>query len=171
MVHEAADRVQRGLNFAIVDEVDSILIDEARTPLIISGQAEDHTDMYLAMNRVVPLLTVQAGEADPHTGEGITKPGDFTIDEKSHQVFLTELGHENAEKILFNLGLIAEGASLYDPANISLMHHLYAALRANHLYHRDQHYVVQQGEIVIVDEFTGRLMTGRRWSDCLHQAV
>jgi preprotein translocase subunit SecA len=171
MVHEAADRVQRGLSFAIVDEVDSILIDEARTPLIISGQAEDHTDMYLAMNRVVPLLTVQEGEADPHTGEGITKPGDFTIDEKSHQVFLTELGHENAEKILFNLGLIAEGASLYDPANISLMHHLYAALRANHLYHRDQHYVVQQGEIVIVDEFTGRLMTGRRWSDGLHQAV
>jgi len=171
MVHEVGDRVQRGLNFAIVDEVDSILIDEARTPLIISGQAEDHTDMYLAMNKVVPLMTKQEGEADPHTGEGITKPGDFTIDEKSHQVFLTEGGHENAERILSGLGLIAEGASLYDPANITLMHHLYAALRANHLYHRDQHYVVQQGEIVIVDEFTGRLMTGRRWSDGLHQAV
>jgi preprotein translocase subunit SecA len=171
MVYEVADRVQRGLNYAIVDEVDSILIDEARTPLIISGQAEDHTDMYLAMNKVVPMMTRQEGEADPITGEGVTKPGDFTLDEKSHQVFLTERGHENAERILFNLGLIAEGASLYDPANISLVHHLYAALRANHLYHRDQHYVVQQGEIVIVDEFTGRLMTGRRWSDGLHQAV
>lgn len=171
MVYEVADRVQRGLNYAIVDEVDSILIDEARTPLIISGQAEDHTEMYIAMNRVVPLLTRQEGEADPRTGEGVTKPGDFTVDEKSHQVFLTEQGHENAERILFNLGLIAEGASLYDPANISLMHHLYAALRANRIYHRDQHYVVQNGEVVIVDEFTGRLMSGRRWSDGLHQAV
>ncbi len=171
MVYEAADRVQRGLNYAIVDEVDSILIDEARTPLIISGQAEDHTDMYLAMNKVVPLLERQEGEADPITGEGVIKPGDFTVDEKSHQVFLTERGHENAERILFGLGLIPEGASLYDPANISLVHHLYAALRANHLFHRDQHYVVQEGEIVIVDEFTGRLMTGRRWSDGLHQAV
>ena len=175
MVYEVADRVQRGLNFAIVDEVDSILIDEARTPLIISGQAEDHTDMYLAINQVVPSLTKQEGEADPRTGEGVTKPGDFTLDEKTHQVFLTEQGHENAEVILFNLGLIPEGATLYDPANISLVHHLYAALRANHIYHRDQHYVVQDGEsgkeIVIVDEFTGRLMTGRRWSDGLHQAV
>ncbi len=171
MVYEVADRVQRGLNYAIVDEVDSILIDEARTPLIISGQAEDHTEMYLAMNKVVPMLTRQEGEADPRTGEGVTKPGDFTIDEKSHQVFLTEQGHENAERLLFNLGLIAEGATLYDPANISLMHHLYAALRANLLYHRDQHYVVQDGEVVIVDEFTGRLMSGRRWSDGLHQAV
>jgi len=171
MVYEIADRVQRGLNYAIVDEVDSILIDEARTPLIISGQAEDHTEMYLAMNKVVPLLTRQEGEADPRTGEGVTKPGDFTIDEKTHQVFLTEQGHESAERILFNLGLIAESATLYDPANISLMHHLYAALRANLLYHRDQHYVVQDGEVVIVDEFTGRLMSGRRWSDGLHQAV
>jgi len=171
MVYEVADRVQRGLNYAIVDEVDSILIDEARTPLIISGQAEDHTEMYLAMNKVVPLLTRQEGEADPRTGEGVTKPGDFTIDEKTHQVFLTEQGHESAERLLFNLGLIAEGATLYDPANISLMHHLYAALRANLLYHRDQHYVVQDGEVVIVDEFTGRLMSGRRWSDGLHQAV
>ncbi|HXE50796.1 MAG TPA: DEAD/DEAH box helicase, partial [Ramlibacter sp.] len=171
MVYEVADRVQRRLTYAIVDEVDSILIDEARTPLIISGQAEDHTDLYVAINRVVPLLTRQEGEADPRTGEGIIKPGDFTVDEKTHQVFLTEQGHENAERILFNLGLIPEGATLYDPANITLMHHLYAALRANHLYHRDQHYVVQDGEVIIVDEFTGRLMSGRRWSEGLHQAV
>jgi preprotein translocase subunit SecA len=171
MVHEVGDRVQRGLNYAIVDEVDSILIDEARTPLIISGQAEDHTAMYLAINKAVPGLVRQEGEADPRTGEGVTKPGDFTLDEKSHQVFLTEQGHESAERIFAEMGLIPEGSSLYDPANITLMHHLYAALRANHLYHRDQHYVVQQGEIVIVDEFTGRLMTGRRWSDGLHQAV
>ena len=175
MVYEVADRVQRGLNYAIVDEVDSILIDEARTPLIISGQAEDHTSLYVAINKIVPMLSRQEGEADPRTGEGVTKPGDFTLDEKSQQVFLTEQGHESAEKILYGLNLIPEGATLYDPANITLMHHLYAALRANHLYHRDQHYVVQNGEsggeIVIVDEFTGRLMTGRRWSDGLHQAV
>ena len=171
MVYEAADRVQRKLNYAIVDEVDSILIDEARTPLIISGQAEDHTELYVAINRIVPALTRQVGEEDPRTGEGIITPGDFTVDEKSHQVFMTEQGHENAERILSANGLLAEGASLYDPANISLMHHLYAALRANHLYHRDQHYVVQDGEITIVDEFTGRLMSGRRWSDGLHQAV
>src|SRR5512133_793098 len=171
MVYEGADRVQRGLNYAIVDEVDSILIDEARTPLIISGQAEDQTDLYLAIKKVVPLLQRQEGEEDIRTGEGVTKPGDFTVDEKTHQVFLTEQGHENAERILFNLGLIPEGATLYAPANIALMHHLNAALRANHLYHRDQHYVVQEGEVVIVDEFTGRLMSGRRWSDGLHQAV
>jgi len=171
MVYEPADRVQRKLNYAIVDEVDSILIDEARTPLIISGQAEDHTELYIAINKVVPLLTRQIGEEDPRTGEGIITPGDFTVDEKSHQVFMTEQGHENAERILTAQGLLAEGASLYDPSNISLMHHLYAALRANHLYHRDQHYVIQNGEVVIVDEFTGRLMAGRRWSDGLHQAV
>jgi preprotein translocase subunit SecA len=171
MVYEASDRVQRPLNYAIIDEVDSILIDEARTPLIISGQAEDHTATYLSMKQVVPLLTRQEGEADPRTGEGIITPGDFTVDEKSHQVFLTEDGHEKAEAVLAQMGLIPEGASLYDPANITLMHHLNAALRAQHLYHRDQHYVVQEGEIVIVDEFTGRLMTGRRWSDGLHQAV
>ena len=171
MVYEAADRVQRGLNFAIIDEVDSILIDEARTPLIISGQAEDHTDLYLAINKAAPQLLRQEGEEDTRTGEGVTKPGDFTVDEKSHQVFLTEQGHETAERIFAELGLIPAGSSLYDPANITLMHHLYAALRANHLFHRDQHYVVQNGEIVIVDEFTGRLMTGRRWSDGLHQAV
>ena len=175
MVYETQDRVQRKLNYAIVDEVDSILIDEARTPLIISGQAEDHTALYIAMNAVVPTLTRQEGEADPRTGLGITKPGDFTADEKTHQVYLTEQGHETAERILAERGLIPEGTSLYDPANISLMHHLNAALRAHHMYHRDQHYVVQQTdsgpEIVIVDEFTGRLMSGRRWSDGLHQAV
>ena len=171
MVYESGDRVQRVLNYAIVDEVDSILIDEARTPLIISGQAEDHTAMYVAMNKIVPNLVRQEGEADPRTGEGVTKPGDFTVDEKSHQVFLTDQGYEAAERLLGHAGMIAEGASLYDPANITLVHHLYAALRANNLYHRDQHYVVQNGEIVIVDEFTGRLMAGRRWSDGLHQAV
>ncbi|HEY6087061.1 MAG TPA: preprotein translocase subunit SecA [Burkholderiaceae bacterium] len=171
MVYEVADRTQRGLNFAIVDEVDSILIDEARTPLIISGQAEDHTEMYVRINAVIPQLTKQIGELDLRTGEGVIEPGDFTVDEKGHQVFLTEQGHENAERILGEAGLLAEGASLYDPANITLMHHVYAALRAKHLYNRDQHYVVQNGEVVIVDEFTGRLMTGRRWSDGLHQAV
>jgi preprotein translocase subunit SecA len=171
MVYEAKDRVQRGLNFAIVDEVDSILIDEARTPLIISGQAEDHTELYIAINTVVPALKRQEGELDLRTGEGVITPGDFTVDEKAQQIVLTEDGHESAEKLLAGLGLIPVGSSLYDPANITLMHHLYAALRANHLFHRDQHYVVQEGEIVIVDEFTGRLMTGRRWSDGLHQAV
>ena len=171
MVYEVKDRVQRGLNFAIVDEVDSILIDEARTPLIISGQAEDHTAMYVAINQVIPSLSRQEGELDPRTGEGVITPGDFTLDEKTQQVFLTEQGHESAELLLSNLGLIPAESSLYDPANIALMHHVYAALRANHLYHLDQHYVVQEGEIVIVDEFTGRLMTGRRWSDGLHQAV
>jgi preprotein translocase subunit SecA len=171
MVYEPGDRVQRGLHYAIVDEVDSILIDEARTPLIISGQAEDHTELYRSLHQIVPMLTRQEGEADPRTGEGVIKAGDFTVDEKSHQVFLTEQGHENAERILAGMGLIPQGATLYDPANIQLLHHLYAALRAQHLYHRDQHYVVQGGEVVIVDEFTGRLMSGRRWSEGLHQAV
>jgi preprotein translocase subunit SecA len=154
-----------------VDEVDSILIDEARTPLIISGQAEDHTPMYVAVNQLVPRLVRQEGEEDPRTGEGVTKPGDFTVDEKAHQVHLTERGHENAEALLSQAGLLPEGASLYDPSNIVLMHQLVTALKAHHLFHRDQHYVVQNGEIVIVDEFTGRLMAGRRWSDGLHQAV
>ncbi len=171
MVYDKADRVQRALNYAIVDEVDSILIDEARTPLIISGQADDNTAMYQTINKLAPQLVRQEGEADPRTGEGVTKPGDFTVDEKSHQVFLTEDGHEKAESILAAAGLLPEGASLYDPSNIALVHHLYAALRAYHIYHRDQHYVVQNGEVVIVDEFTGRLMSGRRWSDGLHQAV
>jgi preprotein translocase subunit SecA len=171
MVQDAADRVARGLSYAIVDEVDSILIDEARTPLIISGQAEDHTELYVRINAVVPRLKKQIGELDLRTGEGVIEPGDFTVDEKSHQVYLTEEGHENAERLLAEAGMLAEGASLYDPANITLMHHVYAALRAKHLYNRDQHYVVQNGEVIIVDEFTGRLMTGRRWSDGLHQAV
>jgi preprotein translocase subunit SecA len=166
MVYEVAERVQRGLHYAIVDEVDSILIDEARTPLIISGQAEDHTELYLRMNAVPALLSRQEGE-----GENITQPGDYTVDLKAHSVLLTEQGHEHAEEILANLGLLAEGASLYDPGNILLIHHLYAALRAHALYHKDQHYVVQNGEVVIVDEFTGRLMSGRRWSEGLHQAV
>ena len=171
MVYDAADRVARVLNYAIVDEVDSILIDEARTPLIISGPADDHTPTYQAINALIPKLTRQEGEADPRTGEGVIVPGDFTVDEKSHQVHLTEQGHERAEALLNEAGLLPEGASLYDPANIALMHHVNAALRANNLYHRDQHYVVQDGEVVIVDEFTGRLMSGRRWSDGLHQAV
>ncbi|MBG7620324.1 preprotein translocase subunit SecA [Herbaspirillum sp. AP02] len=171
MVFDADDRVQRALNFAIVDEVDSILIDEARTPLIISGQAENHTELYHKMNAVPPLLTLQIGEETPDGKGKIEVPGDYTKDEKSHQVLLTEAGHDKAEEILTQMGLLAEGASLYDAANITLIHHLYAALRAHTLYHRDQHYVVQNGEVVIVDEFTGRLMTGRRWSDGLHQAV
>ncbi len=171
MVYDAADRVARVLNYAIVDEVDSILIDEARTPLIISGPADDHTPTYQTINALIPKLTRQEGEADPRTGEGVIVPGDFTVDEKSHQVHLTEQGHERAEALLNEAGLLPEGASLYDPANIALMHHVNAALRANNLYHRDQHYVVQDGEVVIVDEFTGRLMSGRRWSDGLHQAV
>ncbi|MCZ2103469.1 MAG: preprotein translocase subunit SecA [Burkholderiales bacterium] len=171
MVYETHDRVQRKLNYAIVDEVDSILIDEARTPLIISGQAEDHTALYIAMDKVVPLLKRQEGEANVRTGEGVITPGDFTVDEKQRQVTLTEQGFENAERILTSQGLIADGQSLYAASNISLVHHLYAALRAHHLFHRDEHYVVQDGEVVIVDEFTGRLMSGRRWSEGLHQAV
>ena len=162
MVYSADERVQRQLNFAIVDEVDSILIDEARTPLIISGQAEDQTDLYVAMKSVVPNLTRSAEE----NGEG-----DYWVDEKGHQVHLSEAGYEHAEELLASAGMLKEGRSLYDAANISLMHHLNAALRAMTLFHRDQHYVVQNGEVVIVDEFTGRLMPGRRWSDGLHQAV
>ena len=162
--------MQRPLNFAIVDEVDSILIDEARTPLIISGQAEDHTDLYVRMNALPPLLEQQIGE-EKADGTGVEKPGDYTLDEKARQVFLTEQGHEKAERLLAEWGLIGEGESLYAAQNITLMHHVYAALRAHTLFHRDQHYVVQDGEVVIVDEFTGRMMTGRRWSDGLHQAV
>ncbi len=171
MVYDTADRVQRDLHFAVVDEVDSILIDEARTPLIISGQAENHTELYHKINAVPPLLTLQIGEETPDGKGTVEVPGDYTKDEKSHQVLLTEAGHEKAEQILTRMGLLPEGASLYDAANITLIHHLYAALRAYTLYHKDQHYVVQNDEVVIVDEFTGRLMTGRRWSDGLHQAV
>jgi preprotein translocase subunit SecA len=162
MVYHTNERVQRGLNFAIVDEVDSILIDEARTPLIISGQAEDNVELYIRMNGVVPhLIRCETEEA----------PGDYWVDEKAHQVHITEAGHEHAEEILVQMGLLSDGRSLYETANIALMHHLNAALRAHTLFHLDQHYVVQNGEIVIVDEFSGRLMAGRRWSDGLHQAV
>ena len=170
MVQDLGQRVQRSLAYAIVDEVDSILIDEARTPLIISGQAEDHTDVYLTMNALPEYLTRQIGE-EKADGTGVITPGDYLVDEKSHQVFLTESGHEKAEAALIKLGLIKEGDSLYAPQNITLMHHVYAALRAHTLFNKDQHYVVQNGEVIIVDEFTGRLMQGRRWSDGLHQAV
>jgi preprotein translocase subunit SecA len=169
MALHVEERFQRGLHYAIVDEVDSILIDEARTPLIISGQAEDRTEVYHKMNQVAPLLTRQAHEKkkpdDPEP------PGDFYVDEKNHQIILSEAGHQKGEEILTRVGMLPSGASLYEPAYINLVHHLYAALRAHHLFHRDQHYVVQNGEVVIVDEFTGRLMIGRRWSDGLHQAV
>ncbi len=162
MATESNERFQKKLNFAIVDEVDSILIDEARTPLIISGQAEDNLDVYTSMNKLVPGLVKQLEE------EG---PGDYSVDEKNHQILLTEAGHEHAEELLAKAKLLPPGGSLYDPANITLIHHLYAALKAHNLYHIDQNYVVQDGEVVIVDEFTGRMMPGRRWSDGLHQAV
>ncbi|KPN71380.1 preprotein translocase subunit SecA [Neisseria sp. 83E34] len=162
MVVDQYDKVQRELNFAVVDEVDSILIDEARTPLIISGQADDNVQLYQIMNQVPPLLDRQ------ETEEG---PGDYWVDEKAHTVLLSENGHEKAERILSEMGLLKEGASLYSPSSIVLMHHLMAALRAHSLFHLDQHYVIKDGEIVIVDEHTGRLMDGRRWSDGLHQAV
>lgn len=164
MVYENHDKVQRGLNFAIVDEVDSILIDEARTPLIISGQADDKTDLYIKMKDIVPKLTRA-------TDEKFENGGDFWVDEKGHQVHLSDAGYEHAEQLLVQAGLIKTGSSLYDSGNIVLMHHLNVALRALTLFHKDQHYVVQNGEIVIVDEFTGRLMSGRRWSDGLHQAI
>ena len=168
MVYSVGERVQRGLNYAIVDEVDSILIDEARTPLIISGQADDHTEMYLKLNGLPKQLVRMQSEQKPGEEE---VPGDFYVDEKGHQIQMSEAGHEKAEQILSQMGLLPEGASLYDAANISLMHHVMAALRAHNLFHKDQHYVVQNGEVIIVDEFTGRLMPGRRWSDGLHQAV
>jgi preprotein translocase subunit SecA len=162
MEYAVADRRQRGLNYAVVDEVDSILIDEARTPLIISGQAEDNIEIYYKINALSPKLTQQKDEASP---------GDYWVDEKGRQVHLSEQGHEHAEQLLEEMGLLPAGASLYDATNISLMHHVYATLRAHALYNRDEHYVVQDGEVVIVDEFTGRLMSGRRWSEGLHQAV
>jgi preprotein translocase subunit SecA len=168
MAMRVEERFQKKLVYGIVDEVDSILIDEARTPLIISGQAEDRTEIYYRMNDVAPLLTPQKEEKKQDQPE---PPGDFFVDEKNHQVLLSEAGHQKAEEILARVGLLPQGASLYEPAYINLVHHLYAALRAHYLYHRDQHYVVQEDEVVIVDEFTGRLMTGRRWSDGLHQAV
>jgi preprotein translocase subunit SecA len=162
MATQVAERFQRLLNYAIVDEVDSILIDEARTPLIISGQAEDSTDLYRRINELVPYLKKQEDEKGA---------GDYWVDLKLHNVTLSEEGHEHAEELMVKAGLLEAGASLYDPSNIMLMHHLYAGVRAHSLYHRDQHYVVQGDEVVIVDEFTGRMMSGRRWSDGLHQAV
>ena len=162
MVYQASERVERGLSYAIVDEVDSILIDEARTPLIISGQAEDDVTLYYRLNDLVPKLTRQADEK---------APGDFWVDEKGRQVLLSEEGHEHSEEILAAAGLLPPGTSLYDAHNISLLHHLHAALKGHNLFLRDQQYVVQNGEVIIVDEFTGRLMPGRRWSDGLHQAV
>ncbi len=162
MEYDVANRRQRGLNYAIVDEVDSILIDEARTPLIISGAADDNTDLYRQINEIPPLLKRQADEK---------AEGDYWVDEKAHQVYLSEVGHAHLEKILTEKGLIKDGTSLYSPQNIILLHHLNASLRAHTLFQRDQQYVVQNGEVIIVDEFTGRLMPGRRWSDGLHQAV
>jgi preprotein translocase subunit SecA len=162
MATTVGERFQRGLNYAIVDEVDSILIDEARTPLIISGQAEDSTALYRAIDVLIPQLVPQKDEK---------AEGDYWVDLKQHTVMLSEQGHEHAEDIMTKAGLLAAGASLYDPSNIVLVHHLYAGLKGHALYHRDQHYVVQDDEVVIVDEFTGRMMQGRRWSDGLHQAV
>ena len=162
MEYDVANRRQRGLNYAIVDEVDSILIDEARTPLIISGAADDNTDLYRVINEIPPLLKRQADEK---------AEGDYWVDEKAHQVYLSEAGHEHLEAILTERGLLKDGSSLYSPQNIILLHHLNASLKAHTLFQRDQQYVVQNGEVVIVDEFTGRLMPGRRWSDGLHQAV
>ncbi|RDI44788.1 preprotein translocase subunit SecA [Aquicella lusitana] len=162
MVFNYNDKVQRGLHYAIVDEVDSILIDEARTPLIISGAAEESVDLYVAIDSIIPQLQKQTEK------EG---PGDYSLDEKSKQAYLTEEGHQHVEELLIKAGLLSEGESLYDANNIVLMHHIYAALRAHTLFHRDVDYIVQRGEVVIVDEHTGRTMPGRRWSDGLHQAV
>jgi len=162
MAMQVGDRFQRKLNYAIVDEVDSILIDEARTPLIISGRAEDRTEIYQRMDKVAPMLKRQEKEG---------APGDFYVDEKNHTVLLSEEGHEHAEALLGRAELLPEGRSLYEPAYVNLMHHLNAALRAHNLFFRDRHYVVQDAEVIIVDEFTGRLMPGRRWSDGLHQAI
>lgn len=162
MVFSAEQKAQRVLSFAVIDEVDSILIDEARTPLIISGPADSSADLYGQIDTIVPKLSLQKEE------EG---PGDYSLDEKSKQAYLTEEGHEKAEQIMEKMGLIEKGASLYDVSNISLLHHLYAAIRANNLFHRDVDYIVQDNQVVIIDEFTGRMMPGRRWSDGLHQAI
>jgi len=162
MAFRAGDRVQRGTHYAIVDEVDSILIDEARTPLIISGPTEENTDLYYKINAIIPKLARQEKEDGP---------GDYSVDEKSRQAFLTESGHETAEKLLVRAGLLAQDSNLYDVANISLLHHLNAALRAHALFRREVDYIVKDDEVIIIDEFTGRMMAGRRWSDGLHQAV
>lgn len=166
MAFSLEEKVQRGLNFAVVDEVDSILIDEARTPLIISGQAENSSELYRRVNVLIPNLSQQIGE-----GDEIEIAGDYTLDEKAKQVHFTEAGHEKIENLLIETGLLDPNASLYDAANIGLMHHVTAALRAHVLFQRDVDYIVQNNQIVIVDEFTGRTMPGRRWSEGLHQAV
>jgi preprotein translocase subunit SecA len=170
MVKDVRERVARGLHYAIVDEVDSILIDEARTPLIISGQAEDHTEMYVRINAVVPKLRSRSARRTSAPAKASSSRRLHGRREDAPGVPDRRRPRERRAAAR-EAGLLAEGASLYDPANITLMHHVYAALRAQHLYNRDQHYVVQDGEVIIVDEFTGRLMTGRRWSDGLHQAV
>jgi len=162
MAHSLDQKVQRGLNFAIIDEVDSILIDEARTPLIISGPADGDSDMYITINKLVPRMQRQMEE------EG---DGDFSVDEKSKQVHLTEQGHDTVESLLVEVDLLQEGESLYDPRHIILMHHLNAGMRAHNLFTKDVEYIVKNDEIIIVDEFTGRTMPGRRWSDGLHQAI
>ena len=162
MAFSTAEKFQRGHAFAIVDEVDSILIDEARTPLIISGPTDESSELYYRVNELVPKLTRQADK---------DSPGDYLVEEKTKQIFLSEEGHEHVENLLSKAGLLKEGESLYDAANIGLMHHINAGLRAHVLFQKDVDYIVQDNEIVIVDEFTGRTMQGRRWSDGLHQAV
>src|SRR5690606_25800549 len=162
MAFRPSQKVQRGLHYAIVDEVDSILIDEARTPLIISGPTEDSTEMYVRVNRIVPSL--QRSEDEGETG-------DYTVDEKSKRVYLTEQGHERVEELLHHAGILPEGESLYDAQHIALVHHVDAALRAHAIFRKDVEYTIKDGQVVIVDEFTGRTMPGRRWSDGLHQAI
>ena len=168
MAFSSADRVQRKLNFAIIDEVDSILIDEARTPLIISGAVENKSDLYVSVNKLIPSLVKQEAKEREEDEEG---PGDYSVDEKARQVYLTEEGHQHVEELLEKAGLLRSGESLYDATNITLMHHINCALRAHVLFQKDVHYVVNNDEVIIVDEFTGRTMPGRRWSDGLHQAV
>ena len=162
MVYSPGERVQKPLNFAVVDEVDSILIDEARTPLIISGQSENNTDLYLKIDKIIPYLVRQEKE---------DAEGDFWIDEKAHQAILSEKGHEKTEELLLEMGILTKGSNLYDATNISLLHHVNSALKAHYLFIKDKDYVVKDGSITVVDEFTGRMMPGRRWSDGLHQAV
>ena len=174
MVYTKEDRVQRPLSYAVVDEVDSILIDEARTPLVISGQAEDSIDLYSKIDKVVPLLKRQEKEEskeDPKEESKEESKGDFWVDEKAHQVVLSDEGHENTEVILVKLGILTKGSNLYDPGNINLIHHVNSALKAHYIFIKDKEYVVKDNEIIIIDEFTGRMMPGRRWSDGLHQAV